>query len=150
MVEFLESTTNQNNFSNAVEEAVYYTKKLLTYVDNVIITMGKHGVMVGRKRGSALDEFLNIPQTPASESPQQIRHYKSPDVSHIESVSGAGDCFASGFIAALLAGKSENICVSVGFAAAKMALQTRSPVPDKLFGQDHEAWKTPVDYKTFH
>nr|CAH7757387.1 unnamed protein product [Callosobruchus chinensis] len=149
MVEFLELPTKPN-FSDEVDQSVCYAKVLLKYIDNVIVTMGKHGVVVGRKSGSATDPFLNIHKTPASQTPQPIRHYEFTDVPHIESVSGAGDCFASGFISALLAGEPEQICVSVGFAAAKLTLQTTSTVPDKLFGREHEAWRKPAVYETYH
>nr|CAI5837052.1 unnamed protein product [Callosobruchus analis] len=149
MVEYLKIPTKPY-FSNAIDQSVWYAKGLLRYIDNVIVTMGKYGVVVGRRSGSATEPLLNFHQRPESQSPQSIRHYEFTDVPNIESVSGAGDCFASGFISALLAGEPEHICVSVGFAAAKMALQTTNTVPDRLFGREHEAWHKPAVYETYH
>lgn len=60
-----------------------------------------------------------------------VRFYAAPRVGDIVNVSGAGDSFASGFVAALIGGRSEAVCVSVGFAAAAAALRSCGAVPDR-------------------
>ncbi|KAL1491351.1 hypothetical protein ABEB36_011960 [Hypothenemus hampei] len=93
------------------------------HIDNVIVTLGPRGVLL------------------ASKGQNSPRHYPADDIPNLVNVSGAGDCFASGFIAALLEKRLESECVSVGLAAARMALLSASPVPKKMFDRNDRAWQ---------
>lgn len=77
----------------------------------VLVTMGSLGVLLA--------------------TASAVRFYPAPRVGGIVNVSGAGDSFASGFVAALIDGQSEAVCVSVGFTAAAAALRSRGAVPDR-------------------
>ncbi|XP_026727340.1 pseudouridine-metabolizing bifunctional protein C1861.05 [Trichoplusia ni] len=80
----------------------------------IVITMGSKGVMTVN---NTENKFVQ-------------RFYPTVAISKIENVSGAGDCFASGFIHGMLLGFSEPQCISVGYEAAKMALLSKNTVPN--------------------
>lgn len=116
---------------------------MIKYIDNVIVTLGSKGILIARK-ALATDTFLHK----NSNNEVHIRHYPTCEVTNLVNVSGAGDCFASGFITALTSNKSEEICVSVGFAAAILALQSECAVPEAIFDKSHECWNIPAKYKS--
>ncbi|XP_050294346.1 uncharacterized protein LOC126734680 [Anthonomus grandis grandis] len=130
------------HFDNELEEAAALAKVLVPYIDNVIVTLGPQGVLIARK-GEATDSLLCNNLTSVS-----VRHYPQKILSDIINVSGAGDCFASGFVAAHLKNLHEARCVSVGFAAAKSALYADSPVPNNLFDSEHVSWKIDASFVT--
>uniref|UniRef100_A0A6P7H963 Uncharacterized protein LOC114347715 n=1 Tax=Diabrotica virgifera virgifera TaxID=50390 RepID=A0A6P7H963_DIAVI len=129
--------------SSGLEDIAKLTEKVVNYVDNVIVTMGHQGILIGRK-GFATDSF----QQKVTNEKFGARHYPTKEITHLVNVSGAGDCFASGFICALVSGKSEEICISVGFAAAELALFSESAVPKSMFDPSHESWNVPAKYTT--
>lgn len=92
------------------------------HIDTVLVTMGSLGVLVASSN---------------NDDPQQaagcavVRFYAAPTIATIVNVSGAGDSFASGFVAAQIAGRPEAVCVSVGFASAAAALQSRGAVAER-------------------
>lgn len=79
-------------------------------------------------------------------SPRIVRHYPGDIVRDVRNVSGAGDNFASGFAAAAILNAPEQVCMSVGFAAARLALLSDSAVPDKIFNTSHPSWNQKAKY----
>lgn len=77
-----------------------------------------------------------------------MRHYPTKEITTVVNVSGAGDCFTSGFISALVSGESEEVCVSVGFAAAQLALQSQAAVPKNIVDKSHKSWQSRALYNT--
>lgn len=75
-------------------------------------------------------------------SDYQLRYYPSPAVPQIVNVSGAGDSFSSGLIAAMLKGLPEDVCISVGFEAANKALQSQNAVASFYFDHKADCWST--------
>ncbi|CAG9823377.1 unnamed protein product [Phaedon cochleariae] len=126
-----------------MQEAAHISMKLLNFIDNILVTLGSDGLLIAR-RGSATDNFQENLQL----SSEHVRHYPIEEIHDLVNVSGAGDCFSSGFIAAAISGMPEEVCVSVGFAAAKLALQCQAAVPIEMFDKGHECWKTPAKYQT--
>lgn len=118
--------------------------KLADYIQNIIITLGSDGIVIVR-RGLASENFNEYDNINDQVS---IRHYPTKEIKDFVNVSGAGDCFASGFIAGMVAKQPEEICVAIGFASAKTALYSSAAVPREIFQMNHEAWKTPAFYKT--
>lgn len=129
-------------FNSELEEAAEIAYRFTDYVDNVIVTLGPQGIIICRK-GEATDPLLKTKSAKVS-----VRHYPVKERNDFVNVNGAGDCFASGFIAALLQNYPENKCVSVGFASALMALYSQSPVPDKIFDKHHESWGIEANFIT--
>lgn len=125
---------------NKLNEVVEITQKLVNFIDNVIVTLGADGVVIARK-GEANESFF-------ASGKIGIRHYKVNRSKIVTSVNGAGDNLASGIVAAMLEGLSEEKCVSVGLEAAKTALSTSRSVADTLFGKDHQAWTNNAIYVT--
>lgn len=139
----LKIVTSRNQF-NPVEEAADIGLKLVENIHNIIITLGSDGIVIVR-RGLASDTFN---ESYNKNTPVSIRHYPTDKIKDFVNVSGAGDCFASGFIAGMIAQEPEEICVAIGFASAKTALYSSAAVPTEIFQKNHEAWKTPTFYKT--
>ncbi|KAJ8929068.1 hypothetical protein NQ314_018266 [Rhamnusium bicolor] len=141
---FLNISTN-NVFCNNIEEAAIISKRLVNYVENVIVTLGSSGALIARK-GLATESFLDN----ARNNKVYVRHYPANKIDNFVNVSGAGDCLASGIIAAILSGLSEEQCISVGFAAARSALYSQSAIPKEIFDKTHSAWTTPALFKTIY
>lgn len=133
-------TTDESD-SKEIKHIAEVARKLVSYVNNIIVTLGSDGVLIARKATSS-DSFLSEPKNNNIE----IRHYPAERVEGIINVSGAGDSFASGLILSTLKGLSEEKSVSVGFSAAKAALQSSSTVSDKMFIQNLEKWKNCAMY----
>ncbi|KAK9870576.1 hypothetical protein WA026_008138 [Henosepilachna vigintioctopunctata] len=103
--------------------------------------MGDKGVLVARK-AEAYEPFLNNSKS----KNVLIRHYPGETVKSIVNVSGAGDCLASGIIVSMLEGLPEDICMSVGLAAAKRALQSSLSVAAIMFDKNDISWKKKAKY----
>lgn len=131
-----------NQILDPVQQASQIGKLVSKYVDTLLITMGSLGLIIIRK-AEASEPLLK--STQILDEPL-VRFYKTKEVTDLVNVSGAGDCLASGIIIAMLKGKSEEVCVSVGFAAAKMALQSKSAVPNVMFDDNHGSWNQKAEY----
>ncbi|XP_044751750.1 pseudouridine-metabolizing bifunctional protein C1861.05 [Coccinella septempunctata] len=127
--------------SESIEDIARLAKKVASFVENVIVTLGTNGVLIARK-ASACDTFLTKPQNGNIE----IRHYPAEIVKNVVNVSGAGDCLASGLILSTLRGLPEEKCVSVGFSAAKKALKSSTAVGDDMFVENLEDWEDCAKY----
>lgn len=132
---------SKKHYKNKFDEVGEICCKLVEYVDNIIVTLGVDGVIIAR-RGKATDSLLSVKQDKL-----EIRHYIGDKERKVVSVSGAGDNLASGIIAGMLEGLSEEESVSVGLHAAECAIASPFPVPE-LFGKNHSAWRSKAKYKT--
>ncbi|KAF5298490.1 hypothetical protein FQR65_LT01269 [Abscondita terminalis] len=123
-----------------VEDASRVGKVLANYIPNIIITLGEDGVVVVRRASSSSSPLFNYKST----SPDNIeaRHYPATTVRGFINVSGAGDCLASGIVAAMLSGLSEEKCIKVGFQSALCAMFSESAVPSILFDKNHSSWNS--------
>jgi len=112
-------------------------------VDNLIITLGSLGVVIGRFQPATAPFFdKSYNYNAIKQDTYQLRYYPSEPVNNIVNVSGAGDSFSSGFIAAMLHGLPEEVCISVGFEAATSALHSKNAVADFYFDRTHSCWST--------
>ncbi|KAJ8734797.1 hypothetical protein PYW08_014047 [Mythimna loreyi] len=91
----------------------------------MIITLGSQGVITIKNSGHT----------------DIARFYPTEPIDSIENVSGAGDCFASGFIHGMLYGLQEAQCMFLGFEAARMALLCRNTVPSNLYSINMSLFK---------
>lgn len=119
------------------------------YVDCILVTLGANGVLVVRKEtGDA--RFFNEATTYLKPSAQSLRmksrFYRVQPVSNVVNVSGAGDSFTTGFLAAMIRAKPEEVCVSVGRESAKAALLSHSAVPAKYFASNHLCWTQEAEF----
>ncbi|XP_055544039.1 uncharacterized protein LOC129729472 [Wyeomyia smithii] len=127
------------------------------YVDNVIVTLGSHGVAILRRNlqeqpfFDQRGDYLKPLPVGSDERTAQLRFYQGRPKQHIVNVSGAGDSFSSGFIAAMLDGQPEPVCVNVGFEAACCALGSKGAVAERYFDREHSCWQTTngADFITF-
>ncbi|EDS35654.1 conserved hypothetical protein [Culex quinquefasciatus] len=81
------------------------------HVDNVIVTLGAYGVVVIRRTSEHVPFFsadTGYYKSPGSGSGAQCRFYRGRVLDRIVNVSGAGDSFTSGFVAAMLDGQLES------------------------------------------
>lgn len=111
-------------------------------IENVIVTLGPIGIMIARRNNSNSAIYDRggryVPEVKSNKS--QLRLYETERIKKIVNVSGAGDSFASGFIVSMIHGRTEDVCVSVGFEASKCALMSSSPVPSEYFDKNHSCW----------
>lgn len=105
------------NSKTDLDEILALSKIVLQVVDLLIVTLGANGVITIKKK-----ENENV----------EGRLYPVEIMNKVENVSGAGDCFASGFIHGILSGFKESNCVSLGFESAKTALLSKLTVPSQL------------------
>ncbi|XP_049887335.1 uncharacterized protein LOC126381856 [Pectinophora gossypiella] len=107
------------NFATTVaaEEILYLSEIVVQVVEILIITLGSKGVLIIRRVGRDCI---------------RARMYPVDVTKSVINVSGAGDCFACGFISGVLLGRKESECVSLGFMTAKRALHSKDTVPSDL------------------
>lgn len=103
--------------NSEITEIIKLYSTVSKVIQFVIVTMGSKGVITMRRNRSH-----NI----------VTKFYPTEPIPKIENVSGAGDCFASGFIVGMLSGLQESQSIFLGFEAAKMALLCRNTVPPNL------------------
>lgn len=121
------------------------------HVDNILITLGAKGMLLVRKQDSQSvfldtdDKYVGSEENAKS----YWRLYSAKPIDNVVNVSGAGDSFNSGFITAMIRGKSEPICVAVGFQSAVTALRSQAAVPDKYFSDDHSCWMKEAEFNDF-
>lgn len=118
-------------------------------IENVIVTLGPVGILIARANNPVTSIYDRNGRYVSSSSKGQLHFYETKRIKDIVNVSGAGDSFASGFIAAMIQGFPENVCVSVGFEASKCALMSSSPVPSEYFDRNHSCWNNGAVAKIF-
>lgn len=145
-IDFDVITENPGQFLANVKKLTLFVNET---IDNVIVTLGHFGILLGRKKMNANMAFYKN-QTgyihPYGKRDTIARFYAAPRLENVVNVSGAGDSFASGFIVAMLKELPENVCVSVGFEAAAAALRAQSAVPSRYFDEYHKCWQTPSSF----
>lgn len=108
----VEKTNDLNEIfelAKIVSKAVYF----------IIVTLGDTGVVTIKT--SRRDSCSLV-----------ARLYPVKVIENVENVSGAGDCFTSGFISGMLSHLKESNNVHIGFQAAKSALLCKNTVPFDL------------------
>lgn len=134
-----------------IQEVVKLSQFVNNYVENVIVTLGSLGVIITNNCSptSFFDDTVNY-QDKTKQGKSQSRYYRARFIENVVNVSGAGDSFVSGFITAMLKGKSEEICVSVGLEAAYKSLLSDSAVPDCYFDETHSCWTKKAHYENVY
>ena len=127
------------NLENADDVAPLVAKAAAHLVDHydlsvVMVTMSELGVLLVR-RGGPEDPLPRSgrPAAPAG-APVSATWYRGAPCppSEIVSVSGAGDCLAGGFIAAVLRGSDQAAAVGAGLEAARQSCRVSAAVPATL------------------
>ncbi|XP_052753827.1 uncharacterized protein LOC113523000 [Galleria mellonella] len=103
--------------SDELLEITQLAKIVLKKIRVLIITIGAKGLII---------------VTSNENGDPEARLYPAETIDNIINVSGAGDCFAGGYIFGLLSGLDESCCVTVGFQAAKAALLSKTTVPSEI------------------
>ncbi|CAH2099884.1 unnamed protein product [Euphydryas editha] len=139
MANYLKPNNNISK-SNNLEEIINLSKIVLNFIDVLIVTRGSAGVVTIK----AMEE-----NTISSSNTKKIevRQYVSEVLNTVENVSGAGDCFFSGFINGHLLGLQECESIGAGFSAAKDALLSKKTVPDTFKKNNYE---TKVIYNSWY
>nr|XP_026485162.1 pseudouridine-metabolizing bifunctional protein C1861.05 [Vanessa tameamea] len=122
MADFLKPKNNITK-SNDLEEIINLSKIVLEFVDLLLVTRGSAGVVTIKSVNEITDS------SPINSHEFEVRLYSAEVLNHIENVSGAGDCFSSGFIYGVILGLDECKSISFGFSAAKEALLSKRTVP---------------------
>lgn len=119
--------SSQTSSSCELTEIVKLYSSVSNVVQFMLVTMGSRGVITLKNVGHQ----------------NEAKFYPTEPISKIESVSGAGDCFASGFIHGMLSGYKESHCIFLGFEAAKMALLCKHTVPSNIHIINKSLFKEP-------
>ncbi|XP_055637634.1 uncharacterized protein LOC129776181 [Toxorhynchites rutilus septentrionalis] len=140
---FVENFENMHALLAEVRSLALFVNQ---FVDNVIVTLGSYGVAIVRKTTEDVPFFDKqsnyYRHTPKDDSePSAVRFYHARKLAQIVNVSGAGDSFTSGFVAAMLDGHPESVCVNVGFEAACCALGAKGAVAEHYFDRGHFCWQ---------
>lgn len=145
--EDLEYVFSKPFFIQKVKEA---SAEITKHIDNIIVTLGSNGVLMTRKFTPKNFCFFNekLDYIASDQTDIQHRFYNVEKIQNIVNVSGAGDSFNSGFIAAMINGSREDICISVGMESSKVAINSIGPVPNFYFDKNHKCWHYPAHYKT--
>lgn len=136
---------NDNEILSKIKSAATITSEL---IDNILVTLGPKGVISVRKnseRAKFLNENYQYIRPTASNS-IVAKFYETHPIPNIVNVSGAGDSFTSGFVAALIHGNDEDVCVSVGIDCARNALSSNSPVAMHYNTSEHVSWRQKSKY----
>jgi pseudouridine-5'-phosphate glycosidase/pseudouridine kinase len=140
-----------------IDEIAQLCEELRDTVENIVVTVGSHGCFMQRSRDAESEFFTNNLQYVGGGGGEkekrkwQLRHYPSMTIDKdVRSSSGAGDAFCAGFITAMLDGRSEAICVSVGLQAALCALNSVHAVPKEFFNKSHACWRSPAKFNVVH
>ncbi|XP_078466773.1 uncharacterized protein LOC144730092 [Lampetra planeri] len=129
--------------SAAVALARSLCRPLLRHLALVLVTMGRHGVLLASRPGVATPPLLQgaLGATAEEDGPRggqvavmRCVHYPALPVcaGDILSVSGAGDSLVAGVIAGLLAQRDLDSCVRMGLIAASISLRCHDAVPPSL------------------
>lgn len=121
----LDSITSLEELSldDVLQETIELAKFLADLIENVIVTLGHHGLVVITKR-QAHEPYFNESANYIRRENGSVkgRFYASRKINNIVNVSGAGDSFTSGFLSALIRGLPEDNCIDVGMEAASKSL----------------------------
>lgn len=99
----------------------------------IMITMGNHGFVIVR-RSHPGKEDIPLLETPSPDAGVVGLHFPPPPLpkGSIVSVSGAGDCLASGFLMGVVKGDTVRACAAAANMAAACSLRSISTVPAEL------------------
>ncbi|KAM3966591.1 uncharacterized protein ACR2FA_012126 [Aphomia sociella] len=116
MAYYVTPTINTTQNSDQLLEILSLAKALSQNIEVLIVTIGSKGLVTIRNR----------------EQQKEARFYPTETIDKVVNVSGAGDCFAGGYIYGLLSGLEESYCIGMGFQAAKAALLSKNTVPSDI------------------
>lgn len=118
MAYFVEPTTIIEPTSD-LNEIFDLCKIVSEHIGFLIVTLGCRGVVTVNNLNKISQNGNNL----------RTRYYPVQVVNNVQNVSGAGDCFASGFIYGILSNYKESDCIRIGFNAARAALFSKNTVP---------------------
>ena len=132
------TVSNSDNLNYVLDNTLKACDKLLNVTKVLLVTLGKHGVVLAR-HGKPEDP-LYPPPPQNQQGIKSYRYYPIENVLNAVCSSGAGDCFVGAFLRAILDGLSQDQAVSAGIQAAAISLVHFEAVPTNL---THDAidWK---------
>ncbi|XP_012547812.1 uncharacterized protein LOC101743270 isoform X2 [Bombyx mori] len=117
MATFLEPNL-RGSLTSDLEEIKLLSKIVAKRVQYLIVTAGSKGVFIVNKNITTKEPLIS--------------HFPVDYIQNVENVSGAGDCFSSGFVLGVLLGLRKSLCVRIAFETAKAALLCKKTVPQNL------------------
>ncbi|KAJ8321975.1 hypothetical protein KUTeg_000446 [Tegillarca granosa] len=122
---------DEMSVDTVLEEAVRLSKVVVKEIPVVMVTLGKHGLMLATTYST--DSLPIKDRTPKITENVTMDFYpvtkENSAFSKIVSVSGAGDCLNAAVITGILKGYDFDFCVKAGFHAAQLSLQSHRAVP---------------------
>lgn len=144
----VENVKTADEKEKVFREIAELCSKLQEHIDNIFVTAGVFGVFIQRSRDSESAFFTqDLAYIEGKKGVKTFRHYPGKLVDNVVNASGAGDAFCAGLITAMIKGKAEPICISVGLQAAITTLMSKRAVPKSFFQVDHACWTTPAPFE---
>ncbi|KAK6959861.1 pseudouridine-metabolizing bifunctional protein C1861.05 [Biomphalaria glabrata] len=129
------SVTEDSDLQEILDVSVSMCQDLVKHIPVVLLTLGRHGVLLCHRLGQS-ECFLPITSQISSSDEFKAVYYPSfsldMDPSEIVSVSGAGDCLAATICAGMLSGQTIDECIRHGLLAAYLSLQSLTAVPETV------------------
>ncbi|KAK3596357.1 hypothetical protein CHS0354_037075 [Potamilus streckersoni] len=125
---------DESELESVLFESFKMGKTVCEQIPVVIVTLGKHGVLICRHG----DHTARLPLRGCDikrEGEVTGVYYpvlREDNSSSIISVSGAGDCLAATMIAGIVKGYDPDLCVKAGLHAASHSLSSHHAVPDTI------------------
>ncbi|KAL3190184.1 hypothetical protein MRX96_020494 [Rhipicephalus microplus] len=116
--------------TDPVKEGALLGSRLALHIPMVLVTLGVHGALLVERLPSETTKEVK-----GGQELVKVRHYPTSKLDSVQSVSGAGDCLAGGFLCGLLRHLAWDQCMGIGMAAARRSLMSSDTVPD-MVGED--------------
>lgn len=129
----INETEPNDDLSKIIEEVQNLCLGVRDYVENIIVTLGRHGVFVMSRFGRDENFFDDNHRLKACSGKFQGFYYYAPVIVEVSNASGAGDAFCAGFITGMLKQFPQHICVKLGFKASLYAVKADGAVPKIYF-----------------
>ncbi|XP_077516863.1 uncharacterized protein LOC144127807 [Amblyomma americanum] len=105
-----------------VQEGALLGSRLAQHIPLVLVTLGAHGALL----------IQRSQQEAVGQEAATVMHYPATKVEQVQSVSGAGDCLAGGFLGGLVLGLPWDRCMGAGMMAARRSLMSSDTVPETV------------------
>ncbi|KAL3190185.1 hypothetical protein MRX96_020494 [Rhipicephalus microplus] len=100
--------------TDPVKEGALLGSRLALHIPMVLVTLGVHGALLVERLPSETTKEVK-----GGQELVKVRHYPTSKLDSVQSVSGAGDCLAGGFLCGLLRHLAWDQCMGIGMAAAR-------------------------------
>ncbi|XP_012554630.1 uncharacterized protein LOC100197220 isoform X1 [Hydra vulgaris] len=118
------------SLNEVINNCVHYADECAQYVNNLIVTLGKHGVLVLTR--APFDEPFSYELVNNALSAKLYPSSKESFSLQIKNASGAGDSFVAGVVFGILQKYDADTCIRSGLLAANLSLQSYNAISEEV------------------